>query len=239
MNQHMDIMAILTGAGVRDAMGYVLLGTAGLGREASVQFLLRQRRKESEMSVHAYANSSDGSGMTPLSCSIEWCSSGNPRIVRLLVDAGADTTSTVRVTNLNGGVEYNDTPLAVTTSLLREKVVDGKPATEEQLHRLQAIRRLLLRVDAVHAVSWLWPSDAPSIVHAVERSCGPEPRRPPLSLTLPILKRRAKTCHVFVATLLRSSPISSGRGSRRADLSKEKAGTVSLESLGETAVTFF
>lgn len=42
---------------------------------------------------------------------------------------------------------------------------DGNPATEEEGHSLEGIRRLLLQVEAVHAVSWLLvppPSSVPS-----------------------------------------------------------------------------
>ncbi|CAM9832717.1 unnamed protein product [Ectocarpus sp. 6 AP-2014] len=65
------------------------------------------------------------------------------------------------------------------------------------------IRRLLLRVEAVHAVSWLWPSDASFLGHAAEN--GPEPLLPPLRLMLPILKRRTKGRGGLAATLLRHS----------------------------------
>lgn len=45
---------------------------------------------------------------------------------------------------------------------LREKTLLGENATKEQLNGLEGIRRLLLRVEAVHATSWLWQSDVPS-----------------------------------------------------------------------------
>ncbi|CBJ32087.1 EsV-1-199 [Ectocarpus siliculosus] len=47
-DQHVDIMAILTGAGVVDTTGLALIGAAGHGREVSAKFLLRQRHKESK-----------------------------------------------------------------------------------------------------------------------------------------------------------------------------------------------
>lgn len=80
-------------------------------------------------------------------------------------------------------------------------VASDQPATEEYLHRLEAIRRLLLRVEAVHAVSWLWPSDAPFVGRAAGN--GPEPPSPPLRLMLlPILRRRTKGRGGLAATLL-------------------------------------
>ncbi|CAM9703108.1 unnamed protein product [Ectocarpus sp. 13 AM-2016] len=204
--QHVDIMAILTNAGVVDTTGLALLGAAGHGREVSVKFLLRQRHKESKGGVEdAYMNARNIDGYTPLVFSIHSCFSQAPRIARLLADAGADMTSAVQVINSMGELVFDGTPLAFTTSRLREKIENGQPATEEHLHTLEAIRRLLLRVEAVHAVSWLWPSDAPFIGHAAGSSRGPETNSPSLRVMLPILKRRTKRRGVLAATLLRYS----------------------------------
>ncbi|CAM9175690.1 unnamed protein product [Ectocarpus fasciculatus] len=116
--QHVDIMAILTGAGVVDGMGECLLGAAGSGLVASVKFLLRQRPQEA---LNSYVNIRNSDGCTPLAWSIRQCCSHAPRIVRFLIDAGADVTSAVRVANSDGEQEYTGTPLAVATSCLREK----------------------------------------------------------------------------------------------------------------------
>ncbi|CAN0288597.1 unnamed protein product [Ectocarpus sp. 6 AP-2014] len=195
-------MAILTEAGVVDT-GKALYLAAGMDHEASVKFLLRHRHKEGRCGVEgAYLNAREVNGYTPLVVCTKGCFSQAPRIVRMLVDAGADATSPVQVMNFKGGVTFNDTPLAFTKYHLRKKIVaDGKPATKEHLQRLEAICRLLLRVDAVHAVSWLWPSGAPFIGRATETD--PEPPLPALKLMLPILKRRTKRRCGLVATLLR------------------------------------
>ncbi|CAM9322541.1 unnamed protein product [Ectocarpus sp. 4 AP-2014] len=202
--QHLDIMAILTGAGVVDT-GKALYLAAGMGHEASVKFLLRHRHKEGRCGVEdAYVNACEIDGNTPLVVCIQGCLSHAPRILRMLVDAGADSTSPILVMNLKGQVIFTGTPLAFTRLRLRDKIVaKGKPATTEHLHRLEAIRRLLLRVEAVHAVSWLWPSGAPFIGRATETD--PESPLPALKLMLPILKRRTKRRGGLVATLLRYS----------------------------------
>lgn len=58
-------------------------------------------------------NSIEPSGYTPLISCIHACHSRSARIVRLLVDLGADTTSAVRITDTEGQKEEsNDTPLA-------------------------------------------------------------------------------------------------------------------------------
>ncbi|CAM9525075.1 unnamed protein product [Ectocarpus sp. 8 AP-2014] len=194
--QHVDIMVILTGAGVVDRVGLYLLGAAGSALVASVKFLLRQRYNESTRSVeYSYVNAHDTDGLTPLAHSIQRCCSHAPRIICLLFDAGADVASAVRVTNSNGQQEYSGKPLAVVTSCLREKVLaNGTPATEEHLYRLEAIRRLLLlQIEAVHAVSWMWASDAPLIGHA----------GPPLMLMLPTLQRRKQRRGVLATAVLR------------------------------------
>ena len=66
-------------------------------------------------------------------------------------DAGADTTAAVRVTTK--GVTSTFTPLAHASYFLGAGRVGGKDALESQVHSLEAIRRLLMRVEAVHAVS--------------------------------------------------------------------------------------
>ena len=99
MKQHLDIMAVLTDAGVVDG-GRALMNAAEHGCEKSMKFLLRQRKDDEA----AYAGIRDGLGITPLlgAFGIRGLCSPSPRIVGLLVDAGAEATSAVRVTNSEG-----------------------------------------------------------------------------------------------------------------------------------------
>lgn len=53
-------------------------------------------------------------------------------------------------------VVFNGTPWLSPTTTSSARRVGGKDATEEQLNKLEGIRRLLLRAEAVRAVSWLW-----------------------------------------------------------------------------------
>ena len=120
------------------------------------------------------------------------------------MDAGAHTTSAVRIVDSAGGRVFDGTPMALTTRSLREKKTGRTKATEEQLHRLDAIQRLLVRVEAVHAVSWLWPYRVPCIVRAaVESESGTKVAPAPLTLMLPMLRRRARRPRVLLAALLR------------------------------------
>ena len=202
MNQHVDIMITLTEAGVVD-IGTALATAAGYHSELSMKFLLQQRKGDEA----AYVNYRSTIGEMPLlfAIGVGGNSSPSPRVARLLVDAGADTTSAVHLTDNHGEVKLlNVRPLALVSSMLREKKMGGKDATEEQLHRLEGIRRLLLRVEAVYAVSFLWPVDVPSVICTTAEGTGRTVATSTLlKMMLPILKRRARRPRVLLAALFR------------------------------------
>lgn len=192
--QHLGILSILTDAGVLDT-GEAVIEAAKYGREASLQYLLRQHWRQTP-GERAYINNvCDSSGKTLLFCSIANWRHNTTRIVRLLVDAGADTTSAVRLTGWNG------TPLAFAAVFLRVKKRGGENATEDQLQQLEAVRRLLLQVEAIHAVSWLWPSALPLI--GAENARRTPGTFTPLRAMLPILRRRARRSGVLLAAFSR------------------------------------
>lgn len=78
---------------------------------------------------------------------------------------------------------------------------------EEQLHGLEGLRRLLRRVEAVHAASWLWHSSGvPAIRRASESSRRANITSTSLRKMLPALRRRAKRRRgVLLQALFRSS----------------------------------
>lgn len=82
--------------------GRALLTAAAHGRELSVKSLLQQQKKKGNEAT--YVNIRDGLGRTPLLYALGQAgiSSPSPRIVRMLIDAGADATSTNRVTVTEG-----------------------------------------------------------------------------------------------------------------------------------------
>lgn len=172
---HVDVVATLADAGTFDD-GQALLNACGAGHEDCVIFLLLLQQRVGNKNVayrgRVYLNLTDGSsaGRTPLLESIDVGINKHccPRIARLLVDAGADTMRAIKFTRKGGDRVVHETPLEFTTRKLEEKKVAGEAATEEQLRRLEAVRRLLLRVEAVHAVSWLWSRDAPGFTYARE-----------------------------------------------------------------------
>ena len=100
VNWHVDVMTALTEAGVVDS-GRALVHAVAGGCEAAVKFLLQKEGTSSGKSV--YVNCRDSCyGTSPLLVATGHLgfSSPSPRIVRLLVDAGSDTASAVRITDL-------------------------------------------------------------------------------------------------------------------------------------------
>ena len=210
--QQVDIIAMLLDCGVVDPSGFVLSTSAGYGRGAVVKALLEGRSRQgptSDGGLVGYVNCPDDVGVTPLFRSIAGDESLShlisPKVVRLLIDAGADTSSAVRITR-EGEVVYNDTPLTFAEECLRtQQVRGGKAATEEQMNRLEAVRRLLLRVEVVRAVSWLWHSEplpgggaAGSSSSTVSESAANGTQLP---MMLPMLRRRRRG--VLLAPLFR------------------------------------
>lgn len=177
--QRVHTMAVLTDAGVVDT-GKALAGAARNARGASAKILLRQQAGK-YADKGAYVDNKCGpSGRTPLLQSIATKGCGccpKRRFVRLLMDAGADTTSSVRlVDETTGEALFDDTPLAFTDKCIREVTDTEESWREERLLRLKDVRRLLLRANTVHAESWLWPDDAPSIAKAKGDTTSTSPR---------------------------------------------------------------
>ncbi|CAM9112204.1 unnamed protein product [Ectocarpus sp. 4 AP-2014] len=92
-NKHLDVLTALTNTGVVDT-GSALRAAAAFGGVAPLKFLLEQARARKTTGGPSYVNTRSGVGLTPLLVGIQQC---RPRVVRLLVEAGADTTSTVPI----------------------------------------------------------------------------------------------------------------------------------------------
>ncbi|CBN76136.1 EsV-1-199 [Ectocarpus siliculosus] len=188
VDQHLDVMALLCDAGVVDT-GNALVATVFLGRERALKFLLEQKGEGTARTTYA-STPRDGRGHTPLLSAVTTgpCS---PRVVRLLVDAGADATLAVRVPD-GFGRSTKYTPLDCATRCLAEKVVDEDFATAQQLRNLRASRRLLLQVEVVHATSWLWGGHAGCPAAPGKKRAQTESTNgKPLKSRLPIMWRRS------------------------------------------------
>ena len=193
-----DILAVLLDAGVDDK-GVALNEASGQGSEACVRFLLRRREEEwndmigsrliltARMAAWEYLENTadvdveapgDAAGRTPLLRSVTARTRPSPRIVRMLVDAGANTTSAIALKNRAGEVTCTTTPLDLTIRRLQEEraaaaagagagaaaAAEGENKTV--VHGLEAIRRLLLQVAAARAISWAWPNPKIPIIGA-------------------------------------------------------------------------
>lgn len=163
----------------------------------------------------AYANFCGRFGYPPLFRSIDGYHAGGAskpklislKLVRLLIDAGADTSSAVSLNKTSeSGLLFHGTPLAYALDCLRRKELGGKEASEEQMSRLKAVRRLLLRVEACHAVSWLWLRQPFLVSGAAGEDASWTGRNAAASdtqlrLVLPFLRRRRRG--VLLAPLFR------------------------------------
>lgn len=128
----------------------------------------------------------------------------SPKVVRLFADHGVDMISIFRVLDpIRGVALFDETLLSLATRNLREKKVGGKDATEEQLNALEGIRRLLLRVEAVYAVSWLWCTDRVSASSAADCARKNKLLSPLVGSTLPVLRRRAARPGVLLRPVFR------------------------------------
>ncbi|CAM9219372.1 unnamed protein product [Scytosiphon promiscuus] len=202
-DDHVEVMALLRDVGVVDKRK-ALVQSAGFGREAAVRFLLREKMR-ANTDTRAYARSLDQNGRTVL-YRAAW--GAFPKIARFLLDAGADEKARSQAQlSLGLPLFFEDTPMALVTRSLEKKTYRFGRATEEQLVRLEAIRRLLLQVDAIRAVSWLWTADAPCVSPASRDEAG-EVSTPRVVLRLSKEKtgsRRVLDRRVVLAGLFRYS----------------------------------
>lgn len=195
----------MTEAGVVDT-GRLLSIAALSGSARSVRILLQRAPANGRApGGTAYVDRTDDRGISPLFSAI---ACRYPRTVRVLIDAGADTKSRISVTDDEGEVIFNLTPLAATTSLLLKKRRDFSrdKSAREDVHKLEAIRRLLLQEEAVHALSWSWPMNALFVSHAAKGTTATKTTpvtRAPKTAVLSTMRWRTGADRVFLATLFR------------------------------------
>ena len=197
---HYAIMSILLDAGVVDD-GLGLRSAIKAGRGRSVQLLLSRRAGDIEQYV-ALDEAGDEARTVPFYCfHSEALAPSSCRVMRLLLEAGADTT-------MNIMVNYQDGTFAMLTDLVqyadyligRGRV--GNSKEEENLAGLKGLRRLLMQKEAVTATSWLWPTGGAGEGIA---SASVNSTSTPTSLagTMPVLRRRAARRGFAVSAMLR------------------------------------
>eukprot|EP00752_Nemacystus_decipiens_P012736 g11280.t1 len=208
-HNQLGILTMLTEAGAVDS-GTALIGAAERGHEGPVKFLLQEHlRKTPRRGAYVKNTRDDPFGRIPLRRSVvEACRACAPRVVRMLVDAGVDTVSPVPITKKRGGygpLTSDSTLLDFTARNIRQRNAEGKFATAEQLGKMEAIRRLLLRVRAARAASWLWCRGAPPAARAEEGAREGSATSAPLGGVMPALRRRAARRGMLLAPLFRHS----------------------------------
>lgn len=143
-NGHVDVMQLLTEFNVcstsdlRKAFEYAMT----YFQENAVKFLLKFA-KEDDLFVQI-----QGGLITSVKGYKRGCVSS--RMTRLLLDAGARSTETMSYKE--DGILQHDRALDIVAKLKEEET------EEKYLKRLDAIHRLLRQDDAVHSLSFLWPS---------------------------------------------------------------------------------
>lgn len=159
---HLDIMTLLLGAGVVDT-GEALFVANANGKYAHMKLLVQRRWGDSEYldGAGCFGNWLNGKSVpfvqTPLAHHVSSCSPSSPGFVQLLIEAGASLKFG------NGLGKYqamnNRTLIGHMNHIQKAKTTGtDKPATQDQLYKQEALRRVLLRVDAVTATSWAWTS---------------------------------------------------------------------------------
>ena len=106
------------------------------------------------------------------------------RIVRLLIEAGADTVSPI-LCKWEGSRPFVQDPIEALSTAIRA----DSDEEEEHLFRLKRILRLFMHAPAVHANSWSWPSSTGGSVNIT----GGKPKRVKREIVvrmLPLLRRR-------------------------------------------------
>ncbi|CAM9122637.1 unnamed protein product, partial [Laminaria digitata] len=168
-HNHVNIAAFLCDVGVVDTEGVALCTAVEGCNEACVNFLLRRQGGNANISTRANVNMAHGSlpstyhkyvfQETPLVSAFKLESFHAPRFARLLLEAGADTTSDVRFPcDSDEGEEeeeFSGTPLELATSYFRRFNANMR-VHREFVGGLKGVIRLLKQVEAVHAVSWPW-----------------------------------------------------------------------------------
>lgn len=163
---HTEIMTVLLDAGVVDN-GDTLRTAISAANIEVVQLLLGHRADD--ISTYLSGAKSDGTNhWSPLLCCFRPPSPkpSSIRMLRLLLDAGADTRLYCKMKLSDNRVKVVYNIFDFVDIRLSDKQV-GRVTGGEKLCALKAMNRLLKQKEAVLAVSWRWPSFA--VARAGER----------------------------------------------------------------------
>lgn len=191
---HVEIMAVLTSAGVVDD-GSALNAACGKGRGESVKFLLLHHQGKIDHGRPYVDNICDRACRTPLlKCAGPQSGFSGCKIAQMLIAYGADTTSPFTLKDELGESE----PVTI-IEIIDAAISDGSFVEKSWK---KGIRRLLLQQKAVRATSWAWPGAAKEVaVRSAAREVVVRETFVPLRRMLPIMRRRAGRPRVLLAAL--------------------------------------
>ena len=152
-NGHLNVVEILSKAGVKDSDGKALVFAINFMKRDCVEFLLKQYDRESL----DHAKSSGPEFLHVLTRNyLYFGPTFSPRLARWIMNAGANAESPYIHDDVLG-TRANFGPLRKTLDFLM-----GRHGVNKVPPTLVAIDRLLKQEDAVHAISWLWVSSESS-----------------------------------------------------------------------------
>ena len=189
---HADIVAFLCDFGVVDNEGLAFCSAVEGKSRACIDLLLERRGGNEGMDATAYLNIAEGND-SPLLCTFHIGGCAATRMARFLLDNGANTTQKVTF-HLNALGTVKATPLVA--AILTFNHAENRTGFDG----LKGVIRLLHQVDAVHAMSWRWPSNT-------NRTKGGkrEEKSAAIGRMLPLMKMRAGRPKVLLGALCRYS----------------------------------
>jgi len=189
---HADTVSFLIDSGVVDDEGLAFCSAIEGRSHACIDLLFQRRGGNEGMDAAAYLNIAKGYD-SPLLCTFHTGGCAATRMARFLLDNGANTTEKVAF-HLNALGRVKATPLVAAILTLNHAEV------KKGFDGLKGVIRLLHQVDAVHAMSWRWPSNTnySKGKKRVEKSAA-------IGRMLPLLKMRAERPKVLLGALCRYS----------------------------------
>lgn len=158
------ILEALYNAGARDKNGRALCAAVEYGRSSAVEFLLRHPQPRwpigDKSPGYLYVNGARSSpgGMSPLLCSLNCIGRSTNKVLKLLIDAGAETMFTFNRVDANNKFLHTSTPLETVATIIRERGLGSVKLTEEEVCWTKTMQKILKQADAIRAVSWGWVS---------------------------------------------------------------------------------
>lgn len=152
-----DIVTFMLGSGIADCSGTALCAAIEGRSEACIKVLISRMGGNENMVESVYTNI-DNAYDNPLLCAFDAGRGYAPRIVKFLLEHGADTKTNVQF-EIGGLGEIVEKPLVAAKLILRHEQTHFEVADEEGVDGMKGVVRLLQQEAAVRANSWAWPID--------------------------------------------------------------------------------